>query len=626
MTLEDINVFFYDSYFLFFSHNDYLSFIKDYLHYLNSDILSNIFKIIEKLVSYLFTNFKKTKISYTIILDDIKKEMKNDVYELITFCKKLCGNKNNVEPKIKLLFSGSFNFGEIYSEKLTYLINSNSNLEECSKYHVIFDNSYKIPKNSLPPSYQNIIESLNFELSSYHEYYDIIYSINDDNEKLKLIKQKIKNDLLNYDKSYLCLNKLLIEKCKINKESYNEDEIRYLIDINQENNILENLPWSYFKITRNMNNKTGYNIDYKDNICKKAIEEIIDEYYTKINFFEYEKNKPNTIFGYFFEQFLVNNFKNSKRFLNYKIDDILVINSIYTNDNDWEFIKHCEISSNKCYLIIQNLINAPYYDLAVLIPKGENFIIILIQITVKKDKDKREILKVEYNFQRFQKIKSSFENSFKSFKLIDGDFCYIIYEERDKDTIEFCINNCIKCISYYKEDIFKYWQDDLNPIIIDKYPIDEFSILNSINNKRLTLRMNNIKKSKEKILLNLYNINPRTKKIKPIINLSNKEKEIMKNKIEEIMKDDNIFKISFNFIENESDINIDPLENEIIVYLKENKPKMLKIGYEFNVNNEIKYYNFINGNNLNKSDASLCQKYKIIYYNKFIGKKRCNTK
>ena len=626
LTIEDINRFFYDSYFLFFSHNEYLSFINDYSQYLNSDILSNIFKIIEKLALYIFGKYKETKVSITIILDGIRKEMKNDIYDLINFCEKSCKNKNTSESKIKLLFSGNLNFGQIYSEKITDLINSNSNLDEYSKYHIIFDNAYKIPKNALIPSKQNILDNLNFELSSYHEYYDIINDdYFDDYTKLNLIKQKIKNDLLNYEYSYLCLNKLLVEKCKNNKNILNENEIRYMLDINQENNILENLPWSYFRITKNNNNKTGYNINYRDNISKQVIEEIIDEYYTEKIFSEYEKNKPNNIFGFFFEQFLVNNFKNSKKFLNYIIDDILIINSIYTN-NDWEFIKYCKISSNKCYLIIQNLINAPYYDLAVLIPKGENFIILLIQITVKKSNDKRELLKPEYNFQRFNKIKTSFENSFKDLKLVDGDFSYIIFEERDKNTIEFCINNCIKCISYYKEGIFKYWKDDLNSIIIDKYPIDEFSILNSINNKELTLRKNKIQKLNEKRLLNLYNINPKTKKVKPIVKLSKKEIDIIKFKIKEIVNDNNIYKISLNFIENESDINIEPLENEIIVFLKNNQSKITKIGYGLKFNDEIKYYNFLNEMEVNKFDACFCQRYKFIYYNKLIGNKRSNTK
>ena len=108
------------------------------------------------------------------------------------------------------------------------------------------------------------------------------------------------------DNSYLFLSKLLIEKTKIKKNDFNEDEMRYLIDKIQENNILENLPWAYYRITKNNNNITGYNIMYKDNIVKEVIEEMIDKYFTKINFIEYEQNKPNNIFGYFFEQFLIN--------------------------------------------------------------------------------------------------------------------------------------------------------------------------------------------------------------------------------------------------------------------------------------------------------------------------------
>ena len=53
---EDINNLFYEAYFMFFSHDDYISFIKDYSKYLNSEYLCNIFKILKK---YYFLYFSK---------------------------------------------------------------------------------------------------------------------------------------------------------------------------------------------------------------------------------------------------------------------------------------------------------------------------------------------------------------------------------------------------------------------------------------------------------------------------------------------------------------------------------------------------------------------------------------
>ena len=548
--------------------------------------------------------------------------MKNNIFDLITYTEEICRKIHFFNSKIKLLICGDFNFGEIYTTSLTYLINSDNNLDELNTYHIIFDHSYKIPKDLLKPSEQTILEYLNYELSSYHEYYDIIIKDINVQEKYNLVKQKINDDLQKCDNSYLFLSKLLIEKTKIKKNDFNEDEMRYLIDKIQENNILENLPWAYYRITKNINNITGYNIMYKDNIVKEVIEEMIDNYFTKINFIEYEQNKPNNIFGYFFEQFLVNKFKNSKKFLNYEIDDILIVNSIYTNNN-WEFIKNCEIKSNKCYLIIQDLINAPYYDMAILIPKGNNFDLLLIQITVSKSQNKRELLKIEHNYQRFIKIKNIFENNFSSFKLIDDDFSFLLFEERDIDIVKFCIKNCIKCISYCKDDdIFKYWKDDYTSDTIDQYHIDNFTL---INNKNLYLRKEKIKIADDKKLLNLY-INPRTKKIKPLINLTQKEREIIKSKIKEYINDKYIININLKFIENENDVNKEPIENEIIVYLKYQNLNYMKIGFGFCANNIIKYYYFNGAEFFQKSGLTHCQKYTFKLSINMTGKKRNNTK
>ena len=310
------------------------------------------------------------------------------------------------------------------------------------------------------------------------------------------------------------------------------------------------------------------------------------------------------------------------QFLNYKIEYIIIVNSIY-NNNNWEFINKCNISSFKCYLILQDLINAPYFDLALLIPYGDNFFIILIQVTVNKSSSKLKLLTVECNYQRFLKIKEIFEKEFYPFKLIDGDFVFLIFEERDKNTIDFCIDNCIKCISYFKEkDNFRYWKDDLSSIIIDEFPTDSFTIVNCISNKqKLLSRKENIKKAKEKNLLNLYNINPKTKKKKPIINLTQKEKNAIISKIKGIYKD--AITVSLTFIENENDINAYPLEKEVLVYLIIKDSKKIKIGFELynNNNKEIKFYKFNNNINLGKSESTYSQRYSFKYTKFLIGHK-----
>ena len=618
ITPENIYTLLYDTYFIFFSYEEYISFIKDYSEYINTENIQSIFKIIKNIILYIFKKYNNRKTRITFILDSIKKDMKNQIYDLIKYTDKLFKECEEHKIIIQLLFCGDFSFGEIYDMQISDLINSSENLLEDSYFHIIFENSFKVTITG-ESEQKNILENLNNELCSYHQFYDIITSKNENAQmKIKKIKDIIKTDLKKYNIGILFLNKLLIEKCKINKnENADENDISLFIDKKQENLIIENLPWSYYRITKNDNNITGYDIAYRDNITKEVIEELINNFLTKVNLTEYE-SKPNFIFGFFFEEYLKNKFRKSFKFLDYKIEDIIIINSIYTKD-DWKFIKKCEISKYKCYLVIQDLINAPYYDLGLIIPKGDNFIILLIQITVKKSPEKRELLKIEYNYQRFQHIKEVFEKNFKSFRLIDGDFAFILFEEKDMDTIEFCIENCIKCISYNKEgDNFKYWLDDLNATFINKYPFDEFTFLNSISNTKLTKRKNDIRKQKEKKALNLMNINPKTNKIKPLINLNQKERGLILKNIENIFK--NAFSISLKFIENGNNLDIIPTENDVIVYIGNEGQKFIKIGFEFCYNGEILFHKFVNKQSLEKSNASYYQKYSTITSNTLLGK------
>ena len=624
ITQDNIYELLYDTYFMFFSHKDYISFIKDYSEYINMDNLFNIFQIIQNMISYIFKKYKERKTRITFVLDNIKKNMKDQIYKLIEFTTKLCSEIDEFNAKIKLLFCGDLSFGQIYTNKLTDLINSDINLYEESNYHIIFDDSYKIPENSLKSKQNTLLKSLNFELSSYHKYYDIITKDINDEEKTLLIQKEIRNTLEQYNIYYLFLSKLIIEKCKICKENDYDDEIRYLVDEINENIILENLPWEYFKIKKNNINITGYDILYKDIICKQVIEELMKDYITKVNLIEY-KNKPNFIFGYFFEQFLINKFKNSLKFFNYIINDVIVIKSIYSNDDEWTFIKKPIISSSKCFLIIQDLINSPYYDIAIIIPSDNNFFIIFIQIAVSKSSEKREILKIEYNYQRFKKIQKLFEKAFYPYKLVDGDFCFIIYEEDDKNTIEFCTSECIKCISYYKEnDIFKLWMDNMDPISITKFPLDEFTILNSINYNKLILRKSNIKITKEKKLLYLSHKIPKTKKINPIKKLNEKERDLIMQTFNKNLEDCAF--VSLHFIENDNNLNREPTENQIIVYIKFEEEEYIKIGFEICINGEKKYFKFPKILNAEKSNAINTQIYEIKKQNKLLGKKRSNTK
>jgi hypothetical protein len=202
------------------------------------------------MISYIFKKYKERKTRITFILDNIKTNMKDQIYKLIEFTTKLCSEIDEFNAKIKLLFCGDLSFGQIYTNKLTDLINSDINLYEESNYHIIFDDSYKIPENSLKSKQNTLLKSLNYELSSYHKYYDIITKDINDEEKTLLIQKEIRNTLEQYNIYYLFLSKLIIEKCKICKETKYDDEIRYLVDENNENIILENLPWKYFKIKK----------------------------------------------------------------------------------------------------------------------------------------------------------------------------------------------------------------------------------------------------------------------------------------------------------------------------------------------------------------------------------------
>jgi hypothetical protein len=403
-----------------------------------------------------------------------------------------------------------------------------------------------------------------------------------------------------------------MEKCKINEKP--NFISRNIID--EESEIIENLPWKYYYIKKNKNNLTGYEIYYRNEIVKAIIEELISEYYIQFNFKEFKDKKySNSVFGFFFEEFIKNKIKKEKKFLNFEIQGIIILKSIYSNDN-WEFIKKCDIKKNKCYLITQHTLNAPYYDIGILIPKGNNFFIILIQISVHKSFEKREKLTINFNYNRFLKIKKKFENNFP-YILEDGDFVYLLYEKYDEETINYSIKNCIKCISYYNEG-YLYWNDNFSSSNINEFPNDEFTILNSIDNETLNERKKKIMENKRK----LNNL-----KDKPSLQLNLNEKKIIKLKIVECSGDNIKFEnIIMNFVEKNKSI-IEPKENEILIYIQKEKKRNKKLGYSFKLINKIYYFSFYD-THLDKSESSIIDKYhyknkKLYEKNKInIGKKR----
>ena len=609
LTIENIYVFLNDCYFLFPDYQLFMEFINNYYSLFfdktTNKISDDIFRIINNMIIYLDS---KIKVDTVIILDEIKPEMKIKIEKIINLTEELRKKKQKSEAYVKVLFCGNFNYGNFNYESLIDLINSPYNNNIDSNCHIILEEGYKIPKNDLSEIEANILEKFNYELFIYHEYYEIISSCDEKQEidnTIKQIKLKIKEDLKKNAKfKYLIFGKLLIEKCKLEKEI---EDIKFNITKDEENEIIENLPWKYYNIKKIDNNITGYEINYRNETVKDVIEELITDYYINFSFDEIKDKKySNSIFGYFFEEFIKNQIILTKRFLNYNINGIFILKSIYSN-NEWKFIKKCDIKSGNCYLILQDIVNAPYYDMGILIPYNNNFFLILLQISIKKSLEKRMQLNIELNYNRFLKIKQNFDKNFSPFILEDGDFAFILYDENDEETIIYSIENCIKCISYYKNGIFKKWKDDLTSTIISKFPKDQFTILNSINNIKLKNRKDNINKKEKTKKLNALNINTRTKKIKPAIKLTNKEIQNIKLKVIECSNKNLKTKdIIINFVE--KDYTLEPNKNEILIYILHENNRNKKLGFSFKIGRKIYNFSFDN-NNFDKKECSHIDKY-----------------
>ena len=610
LTIENVYIFLNDCFFLFPNYQLFVEFLNDYYSFFfdktTNKISDDIFSIIYKMIIYLDS---KIKVDTVIILDEIKPEMKIKIEKIINLTEELRKKKKRFETYVKVLFCGNFNYGNFNYESLIDLINSPFNNYISCNCHIILEEGYKIPKNDLSKIEANILEKFNYELFIYHEYYEIISSC-DKKQKIdntiKQIKLKIKEDLKKNAKfKYLIFGKLLMEKCKLEKEI---EDMKFNITKDEENEIIENLPWKYYNIKKIDNNITGYEINYRNETVKDIIEELITDYYINFSFDEIKDKKySNSIFGYFFEEFIKNQIILTKRFLNYNINGIFILKSIYSN-NEWKIIKKCDIKSGNCYLILQDIVNAPYYDMGILIPYNNNFFLILLQISVKKSLEKRMQLNIELNYNRFLKIKENFDNIFSPFILEDGDFAFILYDENDEETIRYSIENCIKCISYYKNGIFKKWKDDLTSTIISKFPKDQFTILNSINNIKLKNRKDNINKKEKTKKLNALNINTRTKKIKPSIKLTNKEIQNIKLKVIECSNNKNLKTkdIIINFVE--KDYTLQPNKNEILIYILHENNRNKKLGFSFKIGRKIYNFSFDN-NNFDKKECSHIDKY-----------------
>ena len=114
---KDIYTIFNDCYFMFFDYTEYINFINDYSKFINKDSLSNIFKIIKNMIKYIFDKYKDTQVTITIILDNIKKEMKNKIEELIELSDKLFNESKKLEPPIKLFFVVILILGKLIHKK-----------------------------------------------------------------------------------------------------------------------------------------------------------------------------------------------------------------------------------------------------------------------------------------------------------------------------------------------------------------------------------------------------------------------------------------------------------------------------------------------------------------------------
>ena len=237
----------------------------------------------------------------------------------------------------------------------------------------------------------------------------------------------------------------------------------------------------------------GYKIEFSTDLIQKILFDKIHEY-LQSQYLTFLKLFSNGVIVGFFEVLINYSFiKNNFKLFNNKIDEIIQIDrivpyhfSIKNYSSKREKIKFKRFTMDetkkkrklpdKNIYVFQKIFNSKYYDAAILLKTSKSGVydIIVIQITIKKDKEKRfdknehEII-ITY-------VKKNIENKF-DIKIRNSYFFYVLSEKdgiiEDSETKEDCDIKGIKYIGYdINNKRFNVYCKNLDDAFItNSYPI-----------------------------------------------------------------------------------------------------------------------------------------------------------
>jgi len=262
--------------------------------------------------------------------------------------------------------------------------------------------------------------------------------------------------------------------------------------------------------------KLKFNSLLFENEIYKEIFNSCKSFYSLIN-----KIMNKGFIGGFFEVLVIYKIKANKEILGFKFNDIISIQTLVPNSFSIKYysikrkkynkftklnieLKHKRNLLNDNILLFQILFNGKYYDIAILVKSGtyKHFYLIVFQISIKKDTDKR-FIKLEHELI-LSAVKKNIENQYDL--IIDKAFFFYIFckfENKDIDlnSINFCKNNGICYIIYnINTEQFEYFHESINDALITStFPSHNFISLFRLpkKEKKLTKYLLNIDYTKD---------------------------------------------------------------------------------------------------------------------------------
>ena len=374
---------------LFKNEEDYISafeYLKDKLNIpnlifpLNNDILDGLHEeillIIIHLIEYIDLNIEKDSTKYAIVIDQFKYENDSDyTSELILKLKELIEEKNN----FSLIVCSSFNYSGIKDNLISVI--SKEKIKR--KFHFEFQN-----KLCDKPNIKK--ESQYLKLFGYLPRYCQIQKMIDKkyvNLMKKIVKKKFKSF---YDKE--CDENYNMEDFMILQLKWIKENIEKKLSKQQLLDFIRKNPIKYFYI--NLENKS---FDYLFPLIETIIDELIKSKELK-DCIRVLYNESEI--GWYFKHELFEKIENENIFLNYYIENTIIIKSIFKKEKIENFDKKANT------LFCFSISNVKRYDGIIYIPESES--ILLLQASIHKQESKLAKYSMENVNEDIQKMEKKF--------------------------------------------------------------------------------------------------------------------------------------------------------------------------------------------------------------------------